>query len=304
VGGSGSGFPTSRRDIEALQQEVQSASDELQKAQINALLATKLAAINDRDTDKIQNSLEDIQQALGDEFDVEGLLFGGSVAKHTFVDGLSDVDSLIILDSDAYADQSPESVRDAFAAALDASLPKSDVDSVRAGQLAVTITYRDGTEIQLLPALRSGDELKIASPDAKSWSSTDPRAFANALTDTNKQQRGQVIPAIKLTKSILATQITQDPLAGYHVEALALAAFRDYNGPRDPRSMVTALVTSAANNVLKPIRDVTGQSPFVDERLGAANSEARKTLATKLRRVSEQMERVQGPDEWRKLLGE
>src|SRR3712207_8936292 len=45
-----------------------------------------------------------------------------------------------------------------FRDALDRRLGKGEVESVDAGALAVTVTYRDGSQVQLLPAAeRDGD---------------------------------------------------------------------------------------------------------------------------------------------------
>lgn len=304
MGGSGGGFPTSRSDIAQLQREVREANAENQRdGAVNSLLASELGVINDRDVEKISNALDKIEQTLGDDFDIAQLLYGGSISKHTFVDGLSDVDSLVVLKGDDVAGMAPEQLRDAFAEKLIAANLEG-VEKVESGLLAVTVTYKDGTEIQLLLAIRDGDKISIASPDARNWSSTDPRAFAEALSDANKRQRGAVIPAIKLAKAVIGYLPEQERLAGYHVEALAVAAFRDYDGPRDQKSMVTHFFDSASQNITSPIRDVTNQSPFVDERLGATNSADRKKLAATLRRIAEQMKGPGGEAEWKQLLGE
>ena len=94
--------------------------------------------------------------------------------------------------------------------------------------MAVTVEYRDGTEIQLLPATRTGEDVAVSSWDGQSWSSIRPRSFAEGLTAVNQSQGSAVVPAIKLAKSILASTLGNAGPSGYHVEALALAAFRDY----------------------------------------------------------------------------
>jgi hypothetical protein len=303
MGGSGGGFPTGRSDINRLAEEAERARQEADRnAKVNELINSKLAEINDRDAEAISNYLEEIEGCLGEDYTVDQLLYGGSVAKHTFVDGLSDVDSLVILDHEGLEGMTPEEVRDGFAE----SLRKAGLEGVaklEAGLLAVTVTYDDGTEIQLLPAVLRGEHIAISAPDAKSWSSTDPRAFREALTEVNKRQRGAVIPAIKLAKAVIGNFAKDDRLAGYHVEALAVAAFRDYDGPRDQRSMVSHLFASASENIRSPIRDVTGQSPFVDERLGARDSTERRRLATVLRRTAERMKNANDGATWENLFG-
>ena len=99
---------------------------------------------------------------------MERLLFGGSVAKRTYVDGLSDVDALVLLEGDSLKEMSPEEVRRDFAESLRRALPQGNVQEIREGAIAVTIEYNDGTEIQLLPAVRTADGISISSPDGKS----------------------------------------------------------------------------------------------------------------------------------------
>src|SRR6266508_6095696 len=118
---------------------------------INSYLAEQLTAFNDRDTETVNDRLEQIAEALGEAVEgLDRLMFGGSVAKHTYVDGLSDVDALVILRGQQ-SDDPAELIR-AFAASLQHALPAGTV--VTAGNLAVTVTYSDGSEVQLLPARR------------------------------------------------------------------------------------------------------------------------------------------------------
>ena len=80
------------------------------------------------------------------------MLNGGSVAKYTYVDGLSDIDSLIILDNCELTDKPPDEVKEYFAQKLKERFPKTEVE---VGNLAVTVHFNDA-EIQLLPALSCG----------------------------------------------------------------------------------------------------------------------------------------------------
>src|SRR4051812_45045637 len=97
-GGTGGSYFTAR-DIEVLREEARKRLERSRiDADVNSLLQKELVNINDRDTDKISRRLEQIQDALQDRIEAfDRLLFGGSVAKHTYVDGLSDVDALVIL---------------------------------------------------------------------------------------------------------------------------------------------------------------------------------------------------------------
>ena len=169
AGGGGGRYPGPTSV--ALQRKIDLARErERQRldADVNELLQKLLVRFNDRDTEAISDHLASIEGILGDVAEIETILLGGSVGKHTAVSGLSDVDALIILDRADLAGKSAQSMLDSFKKILNQSLPRSEVESVEKGRLAVTVTYHDGTEIQLLPALRSGQTISIASADG--WS--------------------------------------------------------------------------------------------------------------------------------------
>ena len=101
MGGSGGGS-TIRYDPQRIKELIRSAEERTRdtgyETDVSQGLADLLATYNDRDVDTIAARLDEIKELLEDE--IEGsvdLRFGGSVAKHTYVDGLSDVDSLVFL---------------------------------------------------------------------------------------------------------------------------------------------------------------------------------------------------------------
>ena len=306
MGGSGgsTGGYLSANDLELLREKARERfTQSRNESEVNSLLQHELTSINDRDTDRVSGYLEAIEHALEDRIDaVDRLLFGGSVAKHTYVNGLSDVDALVLLGDESLRNGAPADVRSEFAQALRQSLPQGAVSSIREGAVAVTVEYRDGTEIQLLPAIRSGDEVAVSSWDGQSWSAIRPRSFAQELTAANQSQGNAVVPAIKLAKSILASRLGDAAPSGYHMEALALAAFRDYAGLRTPKAMLTHLVDRASRDVLRPIPDITGQSQYVDQHLGAENSDVRQVLSRNLATLAHTMTNSQSVSDWQALL--
>src|ERR1700683_906642 len=98
-GGGESAFPVGPKGIDELRQRAQEIADQASfDAQVNDELAQRLAAINSRDVEKVRDYLDGAVEALKDQIeDVERMLFGGSVAKSTYVEGLSDVDALVVL---------------------------------------------------------------------------------------------------------------------------------------------------------------------------------------------------------------
>ena len=95
-------------------------------------------------------------------------------------------------------------------------------------------------------------------------------------------------------------------LSGYHVESLAVAAFRDYKGTKTTAAMLPTFFERAKELVLHPIRDSTGQSVHVDEYLGSENSQARLASSHILVRLAKRMRNAtlsRSIAQWRALFG-
>jgi len=271
---------------------------------VNELLQKLLAQFNARDRDIIRSRIESVGEILGDTAQMETILLGGSAAKHTDVNGISDVDALVILDRADLVGKEPQFVLDSFHEALDVKLPRNEVQSVRKGTLAVTVTYRDGTEVQLLPALRSKSTVSIASSDGKSWSDTKPDVFRRELTNANQRLNQALVPAVKLVKSIVSDLPKQKQLTGYHIETLAVDAARGYRGANTPKALLLHVLGHSAQRVLEPIADVTGQSRSVDLYLGRANSLERRNVSQALLGMKRRLEAATSVSQWRTVLGE
>ena len=101
-----------------------------------------------RDADTTRERLDDIKEIIEeDDIGTVEMRFGGSVMKHTYVEGLSDVDVLIIINKSELSEASPSEALEYIKTRInEANL--HDVENVRVGNLAVTVTFSDGEEIQ------------------------------------------------------------------------------------------------------------------------------------------------------------
>src|ERR1700694_3101136 len=209
--GGGGGYRFNPSDLANLREEAQARLDRSRlDADVKEFLQHQLVNINDRDTNRVDERLGDVEAALeGTLSEFDRVLFGGSVAKHTYVDGLSDIDSLVVLDPSLAVDATPAEVRHKVEESLLRRLNMSDVERIRVGDLAVTVKYKDGMEVQLLPAVERDKVISISSPDGKSWAPINPREFADRLSSLNANQGNAVIPAIKLAKAIIAESFPQ-----------------------------------------------------------------------------------------------
>lgn len=288
-GGGGGGWyrwPATSSRVEKAVAEATETSE--YEAEANAYLQDLLASYNDRDVARIQKHVDTLRQAIEKEIDGEtSTLFGGSVKKHTYVDGLSDVDVLVVINKSSLADRSPQAVLRYFEKRIKARLPDAEV---KASALAVTVKYADGTELQLLPALRTSTGVRIASADGSGWSSVvRPQEFAKKLTDVNQACGRKVVPVIKLFKGLQTALPDTNQVKGYHVESLAIEAFKDYSGRQTYKDMLQHFVRIAAQRVLSPVSDTTGQSLHVDDYLGHAASANRVRVSKALERIANRL---------------
>ncbi|MFB3921990.1 MAG: CBASS oligonucleotide cyclase [Terriglobia bacterium] len=288
----------------ALRKEEERTYDQAFDTEIAERLGELLGDANQRDTKAIRDAIEEIKKAL--EVDIEGTvdpILGGSVRKHTYVDGISDVDSLVILRDPGLKSMSPQEVLTYFEQKTREELSGWEVSK---GRIAITVR-KEGIEIQLLPAVRGEGKTRIPSARGDNWSQINPEAFFRKLSDVNSKFGGKIVPVIKLAKIINIQQPESLQLTGYHVESLAIEAFKSYTGLLNPKAMLEHFFDCSRSLILTPIRDKTGQSVHVDSYLGPANSQSRKEVAAALDRVYRRMRNAdayRSQEQWLEPFGE
>jgi len=304
-GGSGSYSGVKREDLTKAVDQAYSEFSVSFLPSLQKILDEKLSKFNDRDSDIINQRQDEICQALEDTLETSWKLsFGGSVAKHTYVDGLSDVDTLLILKDGNAENLPPDDIRDQVAKSLSDALPGTEVTQ---GKIAITVTYNDGMEIQLIPAVKSDTGYKVPSWTGERWSNIDPQSFKTALTKRNEACNRSLVPTIKLAKAIIATWPESVQLSGYHVESMAIQAFKGYTGSKTVEAMLPHLFKSSADVVNSPIRDKTGQSYNVDTYLGKSGSLERQKASHWLSQTAKKMDQasIQGSiSQWTELFDE
>lgn len=288
-----------------IRNEEERSIDDAFDTEISGMLKDLLSSVNNRDTETLQGHLKTIKSAL--DLGVDGtidLRYGGSVSKHTYVDGLSDIDFLAILNNSELSNYSPEQVKEYFFQRLKDRLPNSEI---KIGKLAITINFKSGFEVQVLPALKTSTGIKIPSSyrdDA--WSQIiQPKKFVESLRYVNMKTSGKLVPVIKLAKSIISSFPEQRRLSGYHVEALAVEIFSGYSGEKTPKAMIKHFFTEGSKNVLSTIMDKTKQTTHVDEYLGDPNSIPRKMVSDSMRTIARKMQNADGSKDlrvWEEIL--
>lgn len=238
--------------------------------EINKFLEELLKEFNDRNVEAIRIHLNEIVKAIGSEIGgLEQILFGGSLSKRTFIEGMSDIDALVIIDNKSAKGISPQELQDKFYELLSKRFANTKIEK---GLLAVTLKFSD-YDVQLLPAIREDGRIRIASSTGSGWSQQiNTKVFTDKLTNINKMNGNKVVPVIKLAKQLLDSLPEKYKLSGYHVEAIAVEAFENYTGRNALFDMTKHLLATAGKRVLKPMMDITGQSWLIDENFGVEKS--------------------------------
>ncbi|WYQ42428.1 CBASS oligonucleotide cyclase [Bacillus sp. FSL W7-1321] len=301
-----SGYNPPSKTLDQLEQEKQDKiNQEKFESDLNRLIKEYFQEINDRDSEGINRHLETIRGALDKEIDgFIDLKFGGSLTKSTYSAGISDVDMLVQINNSNLAKANPHEVLKYFKEQIQKRLPKTDV---KVGKLAVTVKFSSGHEIQLLPSLKTETGYRIPRPDENNWSNViKPRKFAEKLTAVNQSNGNKIIPLIKLMKNINANLPNQRQLSGYHLESLAIDAFKNSTNIKTYKGMVEHFCRHAERAVLKPITDSTGQSVHVDDYLGTSKSIERQRASQTFKQLLKKIDRAntsKSLDKWKEILG-
>jgi len=308
MGGSGGGSYTDwNRDqlSKAVREDSEKSAAEFD-TQLADYLGELLSMFNTRDRELVNSRLDEAKTALQDDMEATlDQIFGGSVAKRTYIDGFSDIDSLLILKASKFDAKSPEVILTRMESILRDHL--ADDVRVEHGKMAVTLTYPDGMQIQLLPAIQTESGLRVPSGRHDGWSDINPNAFQNALKSRNAECGGRLVPTIKLAKAVVATLPEKYQLSGYHIESMAIAAFRGYNDTKTTERMLPLFFEHAKSIVRSPIRDKTGQSIHVDEYLGEENSSLRQELSHILSGIAKRMRNAsaaKSKSQWKEIFGD
>ncbi|MBA7514781.1 hypothetical protein ES705_06816 [subsurface metagenome] len=254
---------------------------------------TKLLSSCEKETEITGEHVNEVMGIIEEE-DIGTLemRFGGSVMKHTYVDGLSDIDIIIIINRTDLLGLSPPDILNFIKTKL-LEADKKNITEVRIGTLAVTVKFEDEHEIQLLPAIKLPDGYRIPASDGNKWSTIiKPDRFASKLTQVNQNCGGKVVPVIKLVKNIVGQLPDDQRLTGYHTESIAIEVFKSYpeSALRIPKAMLRYFFEHAKEIVKYPIKDKTSQSIHVDDYLGSENSPVRLRISYALDRIARKME--------------
>jgi len=311
MGGGGGGYFNESPDKykKIIRESREKTKDDKFETTVNEIIKDLLSESH-RDPDVTGEHIDEIKGIIEEEtIGTLEMRFGGSVSKHTYVDGLSDVDVLVNIDKSELSNSPPQKVLEYIKTTLyDAN--SKNIEKISVGKLAVTVKFSDGEEIQLLPTVKRYEGIKIPKPEGDGWSKViRPDKFASKLTEINQNCRGKAVPVVKLAKDILSRIPKDQRLTGYHIESIAIEVFKNYpsDKPCTSKAMLRHFFENAKDIINSPIKDTTNQSIHVDDYLGHENSAKRMRIGYAVDRIGRRMKNADelgSVDEWESILGE
>lgn len=252
----------------------------LPNGSVNEVLDDAAKNARERDAKSQMQHRNDAETAINS--DIEGhvdIEYGGSVSKATYVDGVSDLDCRVYLNHSSLASKSPDEIKKYIAKQLKNKDPR--ISSVKVGRMGVTVRYRDGTEMQFIPAIRTRYGYKL--PNGNMWSKVVyENRFKRDFSRTNKKCGGRLYHLVTVLKKQNNQNPSSQQLSGHHIEALANKIFKPYpkSAPRTLEAMMDYYYRHAPRHVVHRTRDNTGQSLYVDkDKLGGPGSKNRQAVA-------------------------
>jgi len=272
--------------------------------------------ITDRQTTIVTNCKNNMVAKLGAELNLhdEKARVIGSWDRDTLTRYLSegDVDVMVVLhfqkNEHWHTSDGTAKALARFKAILDKAYPDTPC---RVDRNCVTMKLSQ-FRLDVVPAFRFTDgSYKIPDTHQKRWISTNPLAFAAAITAVNKTMAGTFVPLIKMMKGW--NREVGWPIRSFHLECLLYNHYRTYTQSYTYSSTLNAFFSKLPGYVRKACYDpITGErvdgyldnAALVSDRSKAiAKAEKAVALARKAYEDEEKYPSV-AIGEWKYLFGE
>lgn len=232
-----------------------------------------------RDREKHMQYRNEARDSINEGIDGSvDIVYAGSVAKGTYVEGVSDVDCHVRINGTSLEGKSPDEVK----AYMRQQLAKNpNVKSATETSKTVTVIYKDGTEMQFVPVIRTKNGYRVAAGGR--WSKVVyENRFRRDFQRTNEKCGGRLTTLVSFLKRENSLRPKSQQMSGHHIEAMANRIFKQAPASKvhDIGVMFVYFHRHASRHIRHRMRDITGQSDYVDKRsLGGPDSRARRVLS-------------------------
>lgn len=264
--------------------------------------------ITKAEQEKAQTRHNNVREKLREKMVLDRDFLSGSYGRNTKIRPLNDVDLMIVLNVDEYADDyyhngDPTKILKLIKTIVDDLYPRTP-SKIQAR--SVNLDFHD-FGFDIVPSFdRSGGGLLIPDSNIGGWMGTSPEAHQRLLTEANKKAGQMLVPLVKMVKSFNLNK--KKPLRSFHIEAMSLDIF--WEPPASYQEGLIALFSSLATKVLSNCPDPAGMGPGVDDYLdGADRLRISKLLGDSIEKARQALELESQNDHngaigvWYSLLG-
>jgi hypothetical protein len=198
----------------------------------------------------------------------------GSLWKHTFAFGVSDIDVLCAFNS---RELSPNHVVSRLASAF-----SSTRTPIIAHQTHVTLPSPFGVTIDIVPVVVDSGEIALIHSSGGRWVRARPELFATVLQQANLSSQNTLKPSIRVLKSLLSRCSSAPLLKGHHIEAICVHAASEFAGTFKITTLLEFILSQLPRLANLHFVDTSGQLQFIDDYLGASDSDERCRLSAYL----------------------
>ena len=214
--------------------------------------------ITDLQEATVSDRQSNVRDAVAKHLNVLDSFLTGSYRRSTMIGPLkdADVDIFVVLDAQYYDAQGQANLLDRVKNALLRTYKTPDIS--RNGQ-AVTITF-DDFRVDVVPAFhRQGGGFLIPDSPGKRWISTNPKSHIEAMSTSNKQHNGNLVPLVKMLKGW--NRSNGEKLRSFHLEMLVRHVTTSHTNATWPDSLL---------HVFRQASPLIGQTLFDPANLGDA----------------------------------
>jgi len=243
-------------------------------------LKRSLGGQNKKEIYLVQKRINKIDKILKKNFKIE-LILSGSVTKHTYVHGLSDIDILVNL-----REESPKSINPKMVQERIKNILKTDFKTENDLE-AINILVDKKIKIQLVPVILKDKDIFFPSKGGKKWIKILPQRFSNQLKKRDDKLCKKLSTLIRIIKIINVEEIaSKNRLKNHHIEVLAYLYSLKNPGEENILNWLHDFFLYAKDRVKEKVRDTSNQFTFVDNYLGKPKNKRRKEVSKNLEEVS------------------
>jgi len=226
--------------------------------------------ITEREEDDAITKHTYIREKIQKKISTEDVFLTGSYKRRTKIRPLKDVDMFVVYAEefrDTYL-SNPKKIISELRVLLMEIYGDHFKDKVKEQYHSVNIDFAT-IGFDVIPAFSEGNNYIIPDLDINEWIKTNPKVYAEILTNKNEENQKKLIPLIKMVKhwnQRIKKEQGKKPLKSFLIEVILVEAFQ--SPPQNFKTGVKIAFEFIYNNIEKGgFKDPAGLGPNIDSKL-------------------------------------